>query len=832
MSIIKSLFLGPKAENLDLFRKLCEDILLDAAFLRRNYQPGEDPIITEHDKTDKDYVEASSRMRQYLQSILADLKKCVPTYHPRHVGHMTADVFMTGIAGFIGGMMYNPNNIINVTSPSTTDMEVEYINWMCRMIGYKPVSSTVSENLNGSWGHLCSGGTSANIEALWVLRNLKYYPVTLKLAVNSVPMAGEVKVEALKGALVRECTFQQLFNLPVGEIYRLVAAVATDEVLSRPETRKLVEEYSVQNLGVAGVHEAVSEAEGNETLPLPKVFLSRTHHYSWEKAMDIIGLGRRCLKELPTDRDFRLNIADLEEELSNSGPVLAVVDIMGTTEEGAFDPLDEIVALREKCGKGFFIHVDGAYGGYFASMLNGRKEGEDLCAYLDRIGEEEHCFKVGEDHVDWAAHFNFDATWRRRVEALRDADSVTIDPHKLGYIPYPAGAILFKECTSRHMTRIEAPYVSNDSSKSENEIYLGQWTLEGSRPGAAAAACYYSGKVLPLDAENHGRLLACTVISAAKLFQAIDRFNQGAGENDFTIVPLYKTDSNSVCYIVANKGLIKSPTILNRFTKALVDEFTIKPGKRMIPDYDFIVSTSSWPYEKYRTNICGILQEAGIGAEQMKEMEGNDLHYIRSMMMNPLSAYEPDTFFDSYMNDLNRILKQTLVKVFSELVFEKKKGLRYNILWVENEDSVKKQKDSLLADPGFGYGIDIDFHTYGVQSPTWIPGHMDNYDAILVDLNLMDNNHEENPNAKWVHSLSLIKELKKRNKNAHVFVCSRYLSKTNPFHQLTRESLLDAANGLHLEPEDLLAKDYFEDGSLDLENNKLHLMERIFRSLQ
>ena len=200
--------------------------------------------------------------------------------------------------------------------------------------------------------------------------------------------------------------------------------------------------------------------------------------------------------------------------------------------------------------------------------------------------------------------------------------------------------------------------------------------------------------------------------------------------------------------------------------------------------------------------------------------------------MNPLSAYEPDTFFDSYMNDLNRILKQTLVKVFSELVFEKKKGLRYNILWVENEDSVKKQKDSLLADPGFGYGIDIDFHTYGVQSPTWIPGHMDNYDAILVDLNLMDNNHEENPNAKWVHSLSLIKELKKRNKNAHVFVCSRYLSKTNPFHQLTRESLLDAANGLHLEPEDLLAKDYFEDGSLDLENNKLHLMERIFRSLQ
>ena len=35
-------------------------------------------------------------------------------------------------------------------------------------------------NRNDSMGHLVAGGTVANIEAIWVARNLKYYPLGLK----------------------------------------------------------------------------------------------------------------------------------------------------------------------------------------------------------------------------------------------------------------------------------------------------------------------------------------------------------------------------------------------------------------------------------------------------------------------------------------------------------------------------------------------------------------------------------------------------------------------------------------------------------------------------
>ena len=42
-----------------------------------------------------------------------------------------------------------------------------------------------------SWGHLCSGGTAANIEALWVARNVRMLPFQLALAVKRGPEVAE-----------------------------------------------------------------------------------------------------------------------------------------------------------------------------------------------------------------------------------------------------------------------------------------------------------------------------------------------------------------------------------------------------------------------------------------------------------------------------------------------------------------------------------------------------------------------------------------------------------------------------------------------------------------
>jgi tyrosine decarboxylase/aspartate 1-decarboxylase len=65
---------------------------------------------------------------------------------------------------------------------------------------------------------------------------------------------------------------------------------------------------------------------------------------------------------IAADRRGRMSLEALEAEL-RKGDVGTVVVTLGTTAMGAVDPLDEVLALRERYG--FRVHVDAAYGGYF-----------------------------------------------------------------------------------------------------------------------------------------------------------------------------------------------------------------------------------------------------------------------------------------------------------------------------------------------------------------------------------------------------------------------------------------------------------------------------------
>ena len=71
-----------------------------------------------------------------------------------------------------------------------------------------------------------------------------------------------------------------------------------------------------------------------------------------------------------------MDIDKLEEKIRELAaeqiPILGVVGVIGTTEEGQVDRIDKMVALREKLAKEgiyFYIHVDAAYGGYARSIF-------------------------------------------------------------------------------------------------------------------------------------------------------------------------------------------------------------------------------------------------------------------------------------------------------------------------------------------------------------------------------------------------------------------------------------------------------------------------------
>jgi glutamate/tyrosine decarboxylase-like PLP-dependent enzyme len=134
-----------------------------------------------------------------------------------------------------------------------------------------------------------------------------------------------------------------------------------------------------------------------------------------------------------------------------------VVVTLGTTAMGAVDPLDEVLALREKYG--FRVHVDGAYGGYFR-LIPG----------------------------------SLDEPARRAYAAVSRADSIVIDPHKHGLQPFGCGCVLFRDPAVGRFYKHDSPYTYFTSKK----LHLGEISLECSRAGAAAVALWATQQLLPL----------------------------------------------------------------------------------------------------------------------------------------------------------------------------------------------------------------------------------------------------------------------------------------------------------------------------------------------
>jgi glutamate/tyrosine decarboxylase-like PLP-dependent enzyme len=150
-----------------------------------------------------------------------------------------------------------------------------------------------------------------------------------------------------------------------------------------------------------------------------------------------------------------------------TGRIGTVVATLGTTGLGALDPLPEIVALAR--AHGARVHVDAAYGGFFALIADEAPDG----------------------------------VARAPFAAIAEADSVVIDPHKHGLQPYGCGTVLFADPAVGRFYVHDSPYTYFSS----DELHLGEISLECSRAGAAAAALWLTLEVLPLTADGLGRAL-------------------------------------------------------------------------------------------------------------------------------------------------------------------------------------------------------------------------------------------------------------------------------------------------------------------------------------
>ena len=155
------------------------------------------------------------------------------------------------------------------------------------------------------------------------------------------------------------------------------------------------------------------------------VYVSDEVHNCVDKAVDLLGIGWKQMRKIPTDERFRMRLDLLEQAIvadRRAGLVPAiVVGNAGTVNTGAVDPLAEIADLCAR--EGLWFHADGAYGA--------------MARVSPRLAP--------------------------LFEGLERADSIAADPHKWLYVPYEAGAALVREPgRMADAFRRPAPYLVHD----------------------------------------------------------------------------------------------------------------------------------------------------------------------------------------------------------------------------------------------------------------------------------------------------------------------------------------------------------------------------------
>ena len=575
-------FAGPKGENADEFSKTLRKVIDDYYNWRRNYFPEDGHIVNSaRRRQNEGFADAFDDL---LVELLARLKGGIPTQSPRYAGHMLAEQTLPSIAGLLAGLLYNPNNVSFEAAPITVDLEIEAAQMIAKMVGYGPTS----------WGHLCSGGTVANFEALWIARTAAYLPWVLNdLGVDT----------GQEPNLVPPAT-------AIAHYDHCLGWMPQDGLAEKLASSR----HNVATRGLAAVQEAIGK---RLVLVVPD-----SHHYCFGKACDLLGLGRNAIRQVRVDADFRMDVGDLgrvlDEADANGEKVMAVVAVVGSTEEGAVDPLDEIIALRtsrEQSGKpSFWLHADGAYGGYLRTIT-----------LPVRIGLGDPVSEVEIDGKRQLVKLDFPHACDA-LEHLGECDSVTIDPHKLGYVPYPAGAVCFRSDQTKHLVKVEAPYIS-DKRDASDLSGLGLYILEGSKPGSVAASVWLSHKLISLDADGHGQLVRHSIRAACELYALLTMV-----ENEHVqAVPLCQPGSNIVCYAFRP---CRSATLaeINGLNESLYQHFSVQEGQRNY-DHRFFVSRTHLYGSQYGPDtVAPFLDRLGVSREEYG-VEG--VFFIRSVMMNP-----------------------------------------------------------------------------------------------------------------------------------------------------------------------------------------------------
>jgi glutamate/tyrosine decarboxylase-like PLP-dependent enzyme len=587
---INTLFLGPKAENHELLTQLINRALAHIYEYRQSYFPQDPVVITKQIKESPSYQNASRQIQAAFDELLDFLlTHATPYFSVRYQGHMLWDNTLPAMAAYFATMLHNPNNVCFQASSSTTPLEM-VVGWdLCQMVGFE-MNCQIEP-----WAHLTADGTVANIESLWVARELHSLPFAMcelliqdRESDKQFSAAIDLEVTCCDGRVVKllEANNWQLLNLSIDEILEIPKRAAklcnVEDVL---DVWNALVKLTLNTHGWQQLERLLL----NDSIQHPIIVVPSTKHYSWPKAAAITGYGVKAMVDIHVDAEARMDIGRLKNQLDlclkNKIPVAMLLVVCGSTEESAVDNIAEVLALRElyrKRGLNFIIHVDAAWGGYMLSVVRNHYRLQPLS---DAGSDETELFT---DELDTIPASDYVL---RQLKHIRFCDSITIVPHKWGYVQYPVGSVLYRNSESRHLTTFTGAYIGRSSSVIPEEPNVGIFGIEGSRAGAAAAAVYLSHRCLRPTIHGYGKIISECLFNTRMFHIRLLALN--SEDLGFVVVPLVQlpaeknnSDIGAQMEFIQHRMLSKSREEIQRDAEAWRLFRELGPDQNIL-DYGF-----------------------------------------------------------------------------------------------------------------------------------------------------------------------------------------------------------------------------------------------------
>jgi glutamate/tyrosine decarboxylase-like PLP-dependent enzyme len=212
-------------------------------------------------------------------------------------------------------------------------------------------------------------------------------------------------------------------------------------------------------------------------------YISSETHTWIQKAADLFGLGTDSLRWIVVDSGQRMDLGalqrQLDEDMAEGHRPFLLVGTAGTVSTGAVDPLAEMARIARE--RDLWFHADGAYGA-FAAIVPDRSQD------LDALGE---------------------------------ADSVAVDPHKWLYAPLEAGCVLVRDRDAlRDTFSYTPPYYHFPEAQEDAGINYYEYGMQNSR-GFRALKVWLA--LRQVGREGYERMIGDDIRLTRELFGWIER---------------------------------------------------------------------------------------------------------------------------------------------------------------------------------------------------------------------------------------------------------------------------------------------------------------------